>query len=265
MALWDRLGTGGDIEDRRGQRSTLALGGGITGLILTAAFLLLSGQSGTQVLETILSQATEQDSTSQQAPFEDSANYKGFTSSVLGSTNEYWGKVFSDSGQTYTPPHFVLFRDATQSGCGVATSQVGPHYCPTDQTIYLDETFFDAIQQQLGANTGDVAQAYVIAHEVGHHVQYLQGSMSKQTDPIKLELQADCYAGSWSHTITGIFETEDEINEALGLASAIGDDRIQQKTEGQVNPETWTHGSGEQRTQWFKTGYESGDPAVCSP
>lgn len=264
MAFWDRLGTGGDIEDRRGG-STLALGGGVTGLIITAAFLLLSGQSGTQVLETILNQAIGQGTTSQQAGFEDSTNYKAFASTVLGSTNEYWAQRFAEAGQQYTPPQFVLFRDITGSGCGLASSQVGPHYCPADRTIYLDETFFDAIQQQLNANTGDVAQAYVIAHEVGHHVQNLQGTMERQPDPIKLELQADCYAGSWSHSISGIFENEDEIQEALGLASAIGDDRIQQKTEGQVNPETWTHGSSDQRVLWFKTGYESGNPATCTP
>lgn len=264
MAFWDRLGTGGDIDDRRGG-SALAIGGGVTGLLITAAFLLLSGQSGTQVLETILNEAIGQSTTSQQRGFEDSDNYKSFASTVLGSTNEYWSKQFSKDGQTYTPPQFVLFRDLTQSGCGLASAQVGPHYCPADQTIYLDETFFDAIRQQLDANTGDVAQAYVIAHEVGHHVQNLRGIMNEQTDPIKLELQADCYAGGWSHSIAGIFENEDEINEALGLASAIGDDRIQQKTEGQVNPETWTHGSSEQRVQWFKAGYASGDPAVCTP
>jgi predicted metalloprotease len=259
MALWDRLGTGGDVEDRRG----LALGGGITGLIITAAFLLLSGQSGTQVLETVLTDALSQ--STQQTAFEDTTGYKGFAETVLGSTTSYWSKVYQSKGQTYTPPKFVLFRDLTQSGCGLASAQVGPHYCPADQTIYLDETFFDQIKTQLDANTGDVAQAYVIAHEVGHHVQNLNGTLNPESDPIKLELQADCYAGSWSNSISGIFENEDEINEALGLASAIGDDRIQQKTEGQVNPETWTHGSSEQRVQWFTTGYNSVKPDVCTP
>lgn len=263
MALWDKLGTGGDIDDRRGSPAGLAVGGGITGLIITAAFLLLSGQSGTQVLETILNDALSQ--STQQSTFEDTAGYKGFASSVLGSTTTYWTKAFEAKGKTYTPPNFVLFRDLTQSGCGIASSQVGPHYCPADQTIYLDETFFDQIKTQLDANTGDVAQAYVIAHEVGHHVQNLNGTLTQQADPVKQELQADCYAGGWSNSISGIFENEDEINEALGLASAIGDDRIQQKTEGQVNPETWTHGSSEQRVQWFTTGYTSGNPDVCTP
>ncbi|MEO5499176.1 MAG: neutral zinc metallopeptidase [Candidatus Saccharimonadales bacterium] len=264
MALWDKIGSRGNVEDHRGSRSTLALSGGITGLIITAAVLLLSSQSGSQVLETILGQAL-QTTTTQQEPFTDSTDYKGFTEKVLGSTNEYWTGVYSARGQTYTPPTLVLFREATQTGCGTGTSQVGPFYCPADQTIYLDETFFDGIQQQLNADTGDVAQAYVIAHEVGHHVQSLQGTLNQQSDPIKLELQADCYAGTWSNSISGIFENEDEINEALGLASAIGDDRIQEKTQGQVNPETWTHGSSEQRVQWFKTGFASGDPTVCTP
>ena len=264
MALWDRIGSRGNVRDVRGSRSTLALGGGITGLIITAAILLLSGQSGSQVLETILGQAL-QTTTSQPAPFEDSKDYKNFAEKVLGSTNEYWAGIYGARGQTYSPPTLVLYRDATQTGCGVGSSQVGPFYCPVDQTIYLDETFFDGIQQQLNANTGDVAQAYVIAHEVGHHVQNLEDTLNQTTDPIKLELQADCYAGTWSNSISGIFENEDEINEALGLASAIGDDRIQQKTQGQVNPETWTHGSSEQRVQWFKTGFASGDPTVCTP
>lgn len=262
MALWDRLGTSGNVEDRRGSRSTLALGGGLTGLVITAAFLLLSGQSGQQVFETILGEAINQNTT-QQAPFEDSANYKGFAERVLGSTTQYWTEALAAKGQVYKPPNFVLFRDLTSSGCGAATSQSGPHYCPVDQTVYLDETFFDQIQSQLNANTGDVAQAYVIAHEVGHHVQNLHGTLQESSDPIALELQADCYAGGWAHSIAGIFENESEINEALGLASAIGDDRIQQKTEGQVNPETWTHGSSEQRVNAFKTGYGSGDPDVC--
>lgn len=262
MALWDRLGTGGSVEDRRGSRSTLALGGGLTGLIITAAFLLLSGQSGQQVFETILGEAISQNTT-QQVPFEDSANYKGFAERVLGSTTQYWTDALAAKGQVYKPPNFVLFRDLTSSGCGAASSQTGPHYCPVDQTIYLDETFFDQIQSQLNANTGDVAQAYVIAHEVGHHVQNLHGTLQEGSDPVQLELQADCYAGGWAHSIAGIFENESEVNEALDLASAIGDDRIQQKTEGQVNPETWTHGSSEQRVSAFKTGYASGNPDAC--
>lgn len=224
--------------------------------------MLLSGQSGQQVFETILGEAISQNTT-QQVPFEDSANYKGFAERVLGSTTQYWTDALAAKGQVYKPPNFVLFRDLTSSGCGAASSQTGPHYCPVDQTIYLDETFFDQIQSQLNAKTGDVAQAYVIAHEVGHHVQNLHGTLQEGSDPIRLELQADCYAGGWAHSIAGIFENESEVNEALDLASAIGDDRIQQKTEGQVNPETWTHGSSEQRVSAFKTGYASGNPDAC--
>lgn len=263
MAFWDRLGTGGDIDDRRGG-GILAIGGGLTGIVLTAAFMFLSGSSGTQVLDTILTQVTSQDYTNQ-SQFEDPENYEQFASAVLGSTTDYWTEQFASQGKTYSPPNFVLFRDLTSSACGVASAEVGPHYCPADQTIYLDETFFDAIGQQLGANTGDVAQAYVIAHEVGHHVQNLDRTLTSQNDSVKLELQADCYAGSWSHSIAGIFENENEVSEALNLASAIGDDRIQQKTDGQVNPETWTHGSSEQRVGWFRTGFESGSPSVCTP
>lgn len=261
MALWDRIGSSGNVEDRRGSRPGMIVGG-LSGLVITAAVLFLSGMSGDQILETLLTQ-TASDSTSQQAPFEDSTNYKGFAEKVLGSANDFWSKVKVAEGTSYTPPSFVLFRDMTQSGCGLATSAIGPFYCPSDQTIYLDETFFDQIHSQLNANVGDVAQAYVIAHEVGHHVQNLEETLSSEADPIKIELQADCYAGAWAKSISGIFENKDEVNEALDLASAIGDDRIQQKTEGQVNPETWTHGSSEQRRNAFATGYDAGDPAVC--
>ncbi|HEX8389912.1 MAG TPA: neutral zinc metallopeptidase [Candidatus Saccharimonadales bacterium] len=264
MAVWDKLGSSGNVDDRRGASGgRLAFGGGLTGLLLTAAVLLLSGQSGSQVLETVLNQALQP--TSQQAALPADDSYRAFAEKVLGSTNDYWTGVYRANGQSYTPPSFVLFRSATSSGCGFASSDVGPHYCPADATVYLDETFFDEIHSSLNANKGDVAQAYVIAHEVGHHVQNLDGTNQRQSDPVKLELQADCYAGAWAQSIKDIFENEAEINEALDLASAIGDDRIQQRSGAQVNPETWTHGSSEQRVTWFKTGFNSGDPNRCQP
>ncbi len=277
MALWDRIGSEGNVEDRRGQRTSLTVGGGLLGMALVAAFIFLSGGNIGDVLQAVLQQASQTTSVQQtDQPFEDSSNYKGFAGKVLGSTNETWTKVFQQSGQEYTPPKLVLFRDMTQTGCGVASSAVGPFYCPMDQTVYLDETFFDAIRSQLGAsNSGDdVAQAYVIAHEVGHHVQNLLGVMNEHgtsaaSDPevsTKIELQADCYAGIWANNVKqqGIFENDNEINEALGLASTIGDDKIQEKTAGQVTPETWTHGSSEQRVQWFKTGYTNASLDSCN-
>lgn len=274
MALWDEIGTEGNVEDRRGQRTSIALGGGLVGLALVAAMVFLMGGSGSDVLQAVLQQASQQTTTQQtDQPFEDTKNYKGFASKVLGSTTETWNNLFQQQGQEYTPPNLVLFRDVTQTGCGTASSAVGPFYCPLDQTIYLDETFFDAIQRQLGAQTGgeDVAQAYVMAHEVGHHVQNLSGIMQAHSDAAtspevstRLELQADCYAGIWANNVKlqGIFENENEIYEAIRLAEAIGDDKIQEKAQGQVNPETWTHGSSAQRVQWFKTGYTH--PALSS-
>lgn len=273
MALWDKVDSSGDVQDRRGQRSSVAFGGGIAGLLIVAAFVALTGGSTSDVLDAVLNQAGQQ--TSQQPsdqPFEDPTNYELFASKTLGSANESWTNLLAGTGTTYTAPTLVLFRNATQSGCGTATSSVGPHYCPIDQTIYIDETFFDAIRSGLGASTGgeDVAQAYVIAHEVGHHVQHLLGTMDRvdptnPDDSVRLELQADCYAGLWASYVReqGIFENDNEINEAIGLASAIGDDRIQEKTDGQVNPETWTHGSSDQRVRWFTVGYESGDLDQC--
>lgn len=278
MALWDKIGTSGDVEDRRGQRSTVAFGGGIIGLLLIAGMVLLSGGSTGDVLEAVLQQVTQQPTTTQQQtdqPFEDPNNYQSFASKVLGSTTETWNNIFQQNGLEYTPPKLVLFRDLTQSACGVASSAVGPHYCPYDQTIYLDETFFDEIRTRLSADAGgeDVAQAYVIAHETAHHAQNLLGTMEKYANSISdpaistgMELQADCYAGIWANSVSkqGIFETENEINEAIELAGSIGDDRIQEKTQGQLNPETWTHGSSEQRVQWFKTGYSQASLAGCN-
>ena len=160
--------------------------------------------------------------------------------------------------------------------CGTATSQVGPHYCPLDKTIYLDETFFDELTNRFGAQGGDVAEAYVIAHEVGHHAQNELGIMTqvydmRESDPqgadsasVKLELQADCFAGLWAHSIKdiGVFEAG-EIREAIDAAAAVGDDRIQEKVTGYVNPESWTHGSSAQRAEWFNRGYEEGQLAAC--
>ena len=162
-----------------------------------------------------------------------------------------------------------MFRGATRSGCGVASTQVGPHYCPYDNTIYLDETFFEELKKRYGGNDSEVAQAYVIAHEVGHHVQNQLGVLNSRTQSsrqgsIALELQADCYAGVWAHSQSknNIFE-KGEINQAMEAAAAVGDDHIQQTVEGRVAPENWTHGSSEQRVDAFTTGYETGDPGRC--
>ena len=261
MALWDRIGSIGNVEDRRG--TGMALGGG-TAVVGIIAYLVL-GALGVQIDPNLLNQVlnSTQPST-QSSQFAGQDDYETFASKVLGSTNDYWKRTFSAQGKTFSEPKLVLFRSATQSGCGVATSDVGPHYCPADNTIYLDETFFTVLKDQLGGSNGDVAQAYVIAHEAGHHSQNLLGALSS-SDSVKVELQADCYAGLWANSLkdSGVFEPN-EIQEALSAVAAVGDDRIQKETTGTVNPETWTHGSSEQRLNAFNTGFNSGNFSSCN-
>ncbi len=273
MAYWDRLSRTGNVQDRRGL-SPLAVGGGglgLVGVVLVLALNFLGG--GSPDLNSVLQQLQQADGASQQSgdasEFAGVDDYEKFASAVLGSTNETWGEVFSSNGKQYTEPTLVLFRSATNSGCGLATSQVGPHYCPTDQTIYIDETFFDELKK-FGSQGGDVAEAYVIAHEVGHHVQHQLGTLEEvqgmgNAQSVQLELQADCFAGVWAYSISnaGVFEPG-ETKEALDAAAAVGDDRIQQTIEGRVNPESWTHGSSEQRVHWFTTGLNSSNPSACS-
>ncbi|MES2630671.1 MAG: neutral zinc metallopeptidase [Patescibacteria group bacterium] len=270
MANWGKLSSRGNVQDRRGAGA--AIGGGIGAVVVIAGiiFSLLSG--GEVNINDLLSLVPDESQTSlTSSDFEGADQYEVFASTVLGSTNDYWHTQFSESGQQYTEPSLVLFRSATQSACGIATSDVGPHYCPLDQTIYIDETFFIELQQRFKAKGGDVAEAYVIAHEVGHHVQNQLGNLEKaqqngtQAAAISIELQADCYAGSWANSLSdlGVFEPN-EISEAIDAAAAVGDDRIQQSVNGQVSPETWTHGSSADRVKWFTTGFNSGNPEVCN-
>jgi uncharacterized protein len=272
MAYWDKLTSRGNIEDRRGQAAAIGGGLGVVGIVASLLYSFLSGTpiDVTQILTQLqATQSSQQTLTT--TDFEGADNYEVFASTVLGSTTDVWKSVFEQNGKVYPEPRLVLFRTATQSGCGVATSDVGPHYCPADQTIYIDETFFIELQQRFKAKGGDVAEAYVIAHEVGHHVQNELGIMNQvqrsnsNKSSINLELQADCFAGIWANSVAnlGIFQPG-EITEAIDAASAVGDDRIQQSVQGQVNPETWTHGSSEQRVQWFTTGFEGGDPTACN-
>ena len=277
MAKWGRLGTRGDVEDRRGSPGAAA--GGIGGLGLVGAlifFLLSGGEDLGPVLEQLQAgQAPAQEVDA--GEFEGEDDYEVFASTVLGSNDLAWDAIFSANDLDYREPTLVLFRQATSSGCGSATSAIGPHYCPADETIYLDETFFDELTRRFGAQGGDVAEAYVIAHEVGHHVQNLLGinrqvreqqqSLS-QADAnelsVAMELQADCFAGVWANSILdeGVFEPG-ELEEALDAAEAVGDDRIQEAVQGSTNPESWTHGSSEQRRRWLTTGIETGDANRC--
>jgi predicted metalloprotease len=198
-----------------------------------------------------------------------------FIGYVLNDVHDLWQDTFERSGQTYERAPLVLFSGGTASGCGQASAATGPFYCPADRKVYVDLDFFDELRRRFGA-PGDFAQAYVIAHEVGHHVQTVTGieqqvRQARQQDPgranglsVAMELQADCLAGVWAQSVyvQGDLEPGD-IEEALGAASAVGDDRIQAGAGMTVNPETWTHGSAEQRSQWFNTGYRTGDPAAC--
>jgi len=200
------------------------------------------------------------------------ADFAGF---VLGDVQDTWTQIFSKSGAQYQHAKLVLFREGFQSGCGFAQTAMGPFYCPADQKVYVDLGFYDELRQRFGA-AGDFAQAYVIAHEVGHHVQNLLGISDKvqraqQANPdqanaysVRLELQADCLAGVWAHSTQqrNILDPGD-VDEALNAAAAVGDDRIQKQATGRVNQESWTHGSAQQRSQWFRTGFDSGSVDSC--
>lgn len=272
MADWGKILSQGNVEDRRGFGP--AVGGlGIVGIVITLLFSFMTGApiDVASILGQLQESGVGQSSLTTQ-DFEGADDYEKFTSAVLGSTNDYWSQRFAEDQRTYTEPTLVLFRTATRSSCGLATSDVGPHYCPADQTIYLDETFFSELQRRYGAKGGDVAEAYVIAHEVGHHVQnqlglleQLQAGGGSNDASIKAELQADCYAGAWANSIAhlGVFGPG-EINEAIDAAASVGDDRIQSSVTGQVNPETWTHGSSTERVRWFETGFSSGQPETCN-
>ena len=267
------------------KRPGVAAGGiGGVGIVIALLFVLLGGDAENSGLGQVMDQLQEPTGSQQQGAqpeeFAGADDYEVFASSVLGSTDEVWHDIFEGSGLTYVEPKLVLFRGSTESACGGANSAIGPHYCPPDETIYLDETFFDEMIRRFGASGGDVAEAYVIAHEVGHHVQNRIGLMDEVRSAqqaaesqveanefsISMELQADCYAGVWANSIrdAGVF-LPGEIAEAIDAAESVGDDRIQQSVEGQISPEKWTHGSSEQRVEWFTTGFDTGDPAKCDP
>lgn len=277
MARWDEISNEGNVEDRRGMTPAIAFagGGGIVALLLTLGlnYLGLNVPQSTveEVLNTVSSlQAGKAHQAEQPPEFKGMDSYEVFTKKVLGSTDTVWTDIFQRNNLTYAKPRLVLFRQATQSGCGVATTAVGPHFCPEDDTIYLDETFFDELHSRFGSDVGQVAQAYVIAHEVGHGVQkqlgvFNNGMANSSSASIDIELQADCYAGVWAYTQAknGLFENG-EINQALSAAAAVGDDNIQKSEGMRVNPETWTHGSSAERVNAFNVGYTTGQPAKCT-
>jgi hypothetical protein len=281
----------GDIIDRRGatggRRGGMAIGagGGGVAIIIAILFAVLGGGGGG--LEDILNQlqpaTTGASETNPLDPATDpQAEMADFMSVVLDDNQALWADIFAQSGRQYQNAELVLFTGSTDSGCGGADSRMGPHYCPLDNRVYLDLEFFEQLAAQFGA-TGDLAPAYVLSHEIGHHVQTLLGineqvRQQQQQDPsqandlsVRMELQADCFAGVWASTVfIGQLETgEDlaldpgEISEALEAAAAVGDDRIQETIQGRVDPESFTHGTSEQRQAWFQKGYDGGDPNSC--
>ena len=268
-----------DVRGRRVRGGGLAVGGGLGTLVIVALILLTGGDLGDvigglggaapAVEGPIGSQLINECDTGADANERQDCRLLG----AVESLDAYWSETFSASGETFQQPEVVIFTDGVNTQCGAATSAVGPFYCPLDQTIYLDLGFYDDLQSRFGAEGGPFAEMYVVAHEYGHHIQNLLGFLDRGGDTgagggaVRVELQADCLAGAWGANAvdTGFLQplTREQIAQALNAASVIGDDRIQEQTQGQVSPETWTHGSSEQRQEWFSNGLEAGSIDGC--
>jgi hypothetical protein len=261
-----------NVEDRRGMRGPMMAGGGIGAVVIALIVIFMGGDPNV-----VLQQPVGQQGAPREATPEEDAQAE-FVALVLGETEESWGAIFQNQvGRPYEPPTLVLFTDAVESECGVGQAAMGPFYCPLDRKVYLDLGFFNELDRRFGA-PGDFARAYVVAHEVGHHVQTLlgisqdvQAARSRASTAegnalsVRQELQADCFAGLWARHANQerqILEAGD-IEEGLAAASAIGDDTLQRQTQGRVVPESFTHGTSAQRVEWFRRGLDSGDLAQC--
>ena len=279
---WQGRRESNNIEDRRDesggpviQGPGFRLPGGKGGIILLV-IVIFASYYGVDLTGLITGEPVNTSSQQRSiSPQEDEA--AKFTSVIFATTEDTWGQLFEKMGRHYQQPKLVMYRNRVTTGCGTGQSVMGPFYCPADSKVYIDLSFYDDMKHKLGAN-GDFAQGYVIAHEVGHHVQKLLGTEAKvrqlqqnasQTEAnalsVRLELQADCYAGVWGHSMQqqGVLDAGD-LEEALNAATAMGDDRLQKRSQGLVIPDTFTHGTSEQRYNWFKRGMDSGDPAQCN-
>jgi len=277
---WQDQPESDNVEDRRGPAGTRGVGLGLGGIVLVLAVSYLTGANPLTILNMlsgIQDMAPTREDT-QSIPTGPPSDQLGkFASVVLADTERTWRQLLPALGRAYEDPRLVLFTGGVRSACGMTSSAVGPFYCPNDRKVYLDLSFFNEMSQRLGA-PGDFAQAYVIAHEVGHHVQNLLGIAEKVNRlqrqvsesegnalSVRLELQADCFAGVWGHHANrerNLIEPGD-FEEGLHAAAAIGDDRLQKMSRGYVQPETWTHGSSQQRATWLRKGLDSGNPQVC--
>jgi predicted metalloprotease len=276
---WEQGRESENLEDRRGMSpKKLAIGGGIGALIilLVGAYLGVDPQQLNDLFNPGQQggQGADQGQVEKRPPTREEERSRKFFATILAFTEEVWSEQFRKAGKRYTPPHMVLFSDRVETGCGAAPAAVGPFYCPADRTVYLDPTFFDELEQKLGGSKAEFSQAYVVAHEVGHHVQNLLGYSSivdekRRTLPkqefnkwsVRLELQADYLAGVWAHHGQERFKFIEagDIESAIKSANAIGDDRLQKRARGFTSPENYTHGRSDQRVKWFRRGLETGD------
>lgn len=270
---WQGRRQSSNVEDRRssGSGRKIAIGGGAIGLIFLVLQVFMGGDNA-QLLQEVQNQLQQPTLEGTSEPLSQEEEEMGtFAATVLADTEDVWHQIFQENGMNYEEPKLVLFRESVQTACGGASSASGPFYCPGDHKVYMDLTFFEELRTRFGAQGGDFAIAYVMAHEVGHHVQTLLGTSAKvrklQSNlseveanklSVALELQADFYAGLWAHFNRSYLE-EGDIAEALSAANAVGDDAIQRKFNGRIVPDAFTHGTSEQRVYWFKQGFSSGD------